>query len=50
MAMQLLSPSEDLHCSIKLLIKSVNEHADFQGYVVRKKRFKKFKKDVIMKV
>jgi len=48
--MQLLSSSENLYCSIELLIKSVNEHADFQDYVVTKKRFKKFKKDVIMKV
>jgi len=48
--MQLLPPSEDLHCSIELLIKSVNEHAGSQDYAVRKKRFKKFKKDVIMKV
>jgi hypothetical protein len=50
MSMQLLPSSEGLHCSIELLIKSVNEHADPQGYAVRKKRFKKFKKDVIMKV
>ncbi len=50
MSMQLLPPSESLHCSIELLIKSVNEHADLQGYAVTKKRFKKFKKDVIMKV
>jgi len=48
--MQLLSSSEDLHCSIELLVKSVNEHAGSQGYAVRKKRFKKFKKGVIMKV
>ncbi len=50
MSMQLLPSSEDLHCSIELLIKSVNEHADSQGYAVRKKRSKKFKKGVIMKV
>ena len=50
MSMQLLSSSKSLYCSIELLIKSVNEHADFQDYVVMKKCFKKFKKDVIMKV
>jgi len=48
--MQLLPPSEGLHCSIELLIKSVNEHAGPQGYAVRKKRSKKSKKGVIMKV
>jgi len=50
MSLQLLPPSEGLRCSIELLIKSVNEHADSQGYAVRKKRSKKFKKGVIMKV
>jgi len=50
MSMQLLPSSEGLHCSIELLVKSVNEHADPQGYAVKKKRFKKFKKGVIMKV
>ncbi len=48
--MQLLLPSEGLHCSIELLIKSVNEHAGPQGYAVTKKRSKKFKKGVTMKV
>jgi len=48
--MQLLPPSEGLHCSIELLIKSVNEHAGPQGYAVMKKRSKKFKKGVTMKV
>jgi hypothetical protein len=48
--MQLLPPSEGLHCSIELLVKSVNEHAGSQGYAVRKKRSKKFKKGVTMKV
>ncbi len=50
MSMQLLPPSEGLHCSIELLIKSVNEHAGPQGYAVTKKRSKKSKKGVTMKV
>jgi len=48
--MQLLPPSEGLHCSIELLIRSVNEHAGPQGYAVTKKRSKKSKKGVTMKV
>jgi len=50
MAMQLLPPPEGLHCSIELLIKSVNKYAGPQGYAVRKRRSKKSKKDVTMKV
>ncbi len=53
MPITLASPSDDLvnemYPTLNDLVAAVNKHAKNEGYAVRKRRFKPFKKDVLMK-